>query len=289
MLKTIDRIQIATRDAEGAAGVWADVLGAERVSEDRVAALGARRVSSRLGKGFIEFLEPDGPGVIADALQARKRAHLFAGGVSAPDFDAAVRHVESKGVEVAIENGQAFLNPEIFVGVPSPLVLSPFEERPLAGAIDFFYEVTLLAPDALGVVSRIADLFGLDASFFKQIESDRFAYTGVLTLFDPDDLHRFEVITPTSGETTMGRYFNRSGPSYYMCFAETSDMLGIERHCAAAGLGITVDRPEGRSPEAGADQAWLHPQTLGGVMLGLSRPTMAWQWSGHPERVEQPA
>lgn len=289
MLKTIDRIQIATDDADATAALWADVLGAERESEQRVGALGARRVSSRLGRGYIEFLEPDGAGVIAEALRERKRPHLFAGGISTPDFDACVRHVESKGVDVAVENGQAFLNPAEFVGVPCPLVLSPYEERPSVGAIDFLYEVTLLADDAPTIVSRIADLFGLDATHFKEIASERFAYSGVLTLFDPDDLHRFEVITPTSNELTMGRFFEKAGPSYYMCFAETSNLLGIERQCAAANLGITIDRPQGRAPDQPPDQAWIHPPTLGGVMLGLSRPTMAWHWSGHPERVEDVA
>ena len=36
----------------------------------------------------------------------------------------------------------------------------------------------------------------------------------------------------------------------------------------------------------GADTLFLHASTLGGIMLGISRPTQAWQWSGHPERVE---
>jgi hypothetical protein len=36
-----------------------------------------------------------------------------------------------------------------------------------------------------------------------------------------------------------------------------------------------------------ADQIWLHPATLGGMMLGLSRPSMAWSWSGSPERVTE--
>jgi len=286
MLSAIDRIQIATHDAGATAEIWADVLGAERATEDRVAVLGARRITSRWGRGFVEFLQPDGAGDVADALEARQRPHLFAGGISTPDLDAIVRRVESKGVGVVVENGQAYLNPEEFLGVPCPVVLSVHEERPSVGAIDFLYEVTLLAPDAPHVVARIADLFGLDSAHFKEIASERFGYSGVLTLFDPEDLHRFEVITPFSPETTMGRYFQKTGPSYYMCFAETSKLPGIERYCAANDLGITIDRPAGRPTDLPPDQAWVHPPTLGGVMLGLSRPTMAWHWSGHPERVE---
>ena len=78
---------------------------------------------------------------------------------------------------------------------------------------------------------------------------------------------------------TGGKYNNRH---------IRSRLVNLQQ-CAAADLGITIDRPEGRADDQPPDQAWVHPPTLGGVMLGLSRPTMAWQWSGHPERVEEVA
>jgi hypothetical protein len=34
-----------------------------------------------------------------------------------------------------------------------------------------------------------------------------------------------------------------------------------------------------------ADNLFIHPKALGGMMLGVSRATHAWTWSGHPERV----
>ena len=100
-------------------------------------------------------------------------------------------------------------------------------------------------------------------------------------------LHRFEVITPLVPGNTMGRFFTRTGPCLYMAYAETSDILTIEERVKERGEGITLDRPDDRSDRLPADGLWLHPKTLGGVMLGLSRPTMAWRWSGHPERVEE--
>lgn len=33
------------------------------------------------------------------------------------------------------------------------------------------------------------------------------------------------------------------------------------------------------------DNLFIHPRALGGVMLGVSRTTHAWTWSGHPDRV----
>ena len=286
MITSIDRIQIATADAEGAAAPWKALLGAEFLSRDKVGALKATRVTYRLGGGAIEFLEPDGGGVIDDALRTRGRAHLFAAGVASKDFEGTVARLRSKGVETAVEHGQAFFNPVDAVGVDCPMVLSPAEERPAVGHIDFLYEVTLLVPDAEETVRRITDLFGLDDGHYSPIESERFGYTGVLTLFNSDDLQRFEVITPTSEETTMGRFFKRCGTSYYMAYAETSEIGTIEEKTVRADTGITVNRPEDRSEDLPADQMWLHPSSLGGMMLWLSRPSMAWFWSGHPERVQ---
>jgi hypothetical protein len=154
------------------------------------------------------------------------------------------------------------------------------------GRIDTLYEVTLLTADSGRIVERMADLFGLNAGHFAPISSKKFGYSGVLTLFHPDQLHRFEVITPATNATTMGRYFERNCASWYMSFAETAEMTRIERTAGEIGAGITVDRPQNRAKDQSADQMWLHPPALGGVMLGLSRPTMAWTWSGRPERVE---
>jgi hypothetical protein len=285
MLRSIDRIQIATPDAHATAQGWRALLGAEVASTDHVQVLAAKRTTLRLGRRAIELLEPDGAGAIDAALKKRGRAHLFAGGVSCSDLPMTIAHLRAQGVEVAEENGQAFLNPKGALGADCPLVLSGAEDRPAVGAIDFLYEVTLLTKDAAGVSARFAKLFGLDQENFVPIASDHFDYSGVLTLFSRDDLHRFEMICPRSNKTTMGRYFERQGDSFYMCFAESRDLLGIERRAQAAGAGLTVDRPAGRRADQPADQMWVHPPALGGVMLGLSRPTMAWTWSGHPERV----
>jgi hypothetical protein len=286
MLQCIDRIQIATADAASAAEGWRRLLGAEPESTDRVRSLAAKRSSWRVGRGLLEFLEPDGTGAIDSALKARGRGHLFAAGVATEDFDGVVAQLNAGSIETAVEHGQAFFDPAKVIGVPCPMVLSRVEERPPVGRLDTLYEVTLLTADADRIVERMADLFGLNAGDFAPISSKKFGYSGVLTLFHPDRLHRFEVITPATNATTMGRYFERNGPSWYMSFAETAEMTRVERTAGEIGAGITVDRPQGRAKDQSADQMWLHPPALGGVMLGLSRPTMAWTWSGRPERVE---
>lgn len=286
MLTAIDRVQLATPDAASAARKLCTIIGAEEVQRDRIGFLAARRTTLRAGTSDIELLEPDGAGLLADELKRRGRAHLFAAGASASDAGKIAAHARNARAAVLAENGRHMITVGI-EGAPIRFVISEEIARQKAGDLDFLYEVTLLAADQAKAVDRIATVFGLDRSCFTTIASPNFGYTGVLTLFREGALHRFEVITPTDAEKTMGRYFAREGASFYMAFAESAEMVKIERAAKEENAGITVDRPPGRAITRTADQLWLHPSALGGVMLGVSRPSMAWRWSGHPDRVEE--
>jgi hypothetical protein len=284
MLTEIDRVLLATPEADSAVRRWQRLVGAEEVQRDKVACLGARRVTMRAGASDIEILEPDGTGTVDSELRRRGRAHLFAAGASSPDPAKAAERARGQGASDVEDNGRRYLTLTI-EGAPIRFVISPETAREPVGDLDFLYEVTLLAADQAGAVRQLRDAFGLDDTHFTTITSEHFGYTGVLTLFREGALHRFEVITPVDKQKTMGRYYAREGPSFYMAFAESARMAHIEREAKRADAGITVDRPEGRPPSRTADQLWLHPPSLGGVMLGVSRPSMAWRWSGHPERV----
>jgi hypothetical protein len=243
-----------------------------------------------VGRGRVELLEPDGTGPIADVV-AKRGPHLFAAGAAAPDLDGLVAQLVERGLAPILEGGQAHLDPAAAGEVGFRTVLSPHEELDVVGAIDFFYEATLLVADAEAAVGRCAAIFGLDAGAFVPIESARYGYRGALTLFDRDRLHRFEVITPTDPSKTMGRYFSRHGECFYMAFAESSALDTIEERALERGAGFTADppaaSPDGASRSGAADTIFLHAPSLSGTMLGISRPTLAWQWSGHPERVEE--
>jgi hypothetical protein len=285
MLTEIDRVVLATPDAAAAADGWRSLLGAVEVGQDRVDTLSARRITLRAGRSDIELLEPDGEGLLADELKRRGRAHLFAAGASSPDAGGAAHLAERSGANMQLY-GDAYLITIEIEGAPIRFVISNESLRYAAGDIDFLYEATVLAADQGAAVDRIAHTFALDRSHFTTITSEAFGYTGVLTLFREGALHRFEVITPTDMTKTMGRYYARERASFYMAFAESAAMLDIERMAQVSKIGITIDRPETRAATLSADQLWLHPPALGGAMLGISRPTMAWRWSGHPERVE---
>jgi len=284
MLKRIDRLQVAVPDRGAAEECWTRLLGAEPAGEDRVACLGARRTRLRLADGFIELLEPDGTGILSDRV-AKRGAHLYAAGATTDDLDGLVAHLRSQGLEPVLEGDQAFVDPSTSGDVGFRVVLSPDEEREAVGELDFFYETTLLVSNAPGGATRCAQIFALDPDAFVPISSKEYGYTGTLTLFDRDRLGRFEVISPNNPDNTMGRFFARFGEAFYMAFAESHTLADIEMRARELGAGFTVVPAKENRP-GGADTVFLHASALGGMMLGISRPTQAWQWSGHPERVE---
>jgi len=286
MLTRVDRVQMAVPNAAAAAQKWREVLNAEPGGSDKVACLGAKRTSYRIGRGWVEFLEPDGEGAVADALKRRGGAHLYSAGAACNDMDAMRAHLEKVGAKPVTEGGQVFIDP-VNTGPGTPrTVVSADEDLPPVGDLDWLYEVTLLVPNEETASERYARLFDLNPDNFVPIESKQYGYRGILTLFHPDLLGRFEVINPYDTTKTMGRFFQKFGEEFYMAYGESAKVLEIEERVREAGLGHTVT-PEGKPEDRPSDTLFLHPETLGGMMLGISRPTMGWQWSGHPERVEQ--
>ena len=92
-----------------------------------------------------------------------------------------------------------------------------------------------------------------------------------------------ETIFPHDGAKTMGRYFAKRGPGLYMCYGEAEDVAAIrDRALEQAPADWTGSRGE-----ANPDGLFLHPRALGGVMLGVSRTSVAWRWSGSPGRVRE--
>ena len=280
VLQRIDRIQLVVGDLDAGARPFERLLGAALAREDRLRALGARRRVLRLGTGELELLAPDGAGPVADRM-ARRGGGLFAAGVSADDPAALRARLAAAGVPVAAEAGQLFVDLDP-AGLPGlRLVVSQEARREPVGRLRALYESTLLVPDAGAAARRFAELLGLDAGGFVPIRSADYGYDGTLTLFQPERLDRLEIVTPFDLGKTMGRFFARHGPSLYMAYAECDD---------TAGLRETLEQEAPRDwtgPRAGAapDNLFLHPTALSGLLLGVSRTSFAWTWSGRPERV----
>jgi hypothetical protein len=165
------------------------------------------------------------------------------------------------------------------------VVLTPDEPREPAGLLSRLYECTHLARDYRSAAARLARVLELEAEHFAPIRSDRYGYEGLLTLFDPGRLDRIETVTPFDPAKTMGRFFARQGPCLYMAYAEARDLRPLrERLLEHASDDWSTPGAPGDVP----DNLFVHPRALGGLLLGVSRESVAWTWSGRPERV-QPA
>jgi hypothetical protein len=133
------------------------------------------------------------------------------------------------------------------------------------------------------VAAAYAGLFGLDPSRFSEIGSERFGYVGTLTLFDPPNrLDRIELSQATADVQAMGRFAKKHGDSLYMCYVEVHDWPAVRGRLLEAAARYT---PRGSDPATDPDGGWVHPKELHGVLLGVSRTGLAWDWSGREELV----
>jgi catechol 2,3-dioxygenase-like lactoylglutathione lyase family enzyme len=282
MIERIDRLQIVVANRAAAAKTYARILGAEVAREDKSEYLAARRTVMALGESEIELLEPDGAGRAAAALAERGEG-LFAAGVATADPTAALARMRGLGLEPAIEGDQLQL--EGSPGFGARFVVSPLRARPRVGPVSFLYEVTItLIGDWRAAAAWYTALFGLDPRRFSPIESGRFGYRGTLTLFDPPArLDRIELSQVIDSKSAMGRWVVRRGDSLYMAYVETHDLESLIERLDGAGARWT---PRGETQEGERDGLWVHPSALHGLLLGVSRTTLAWEWSGRPELVE---
>jgi catechol 2,3-dioxygenase-like lactoylglutathione lyase family enzyme len=282
MLTRVDRMQIAVRDRSAAEATFRDLLGAEKAREDKVAILGAKRTVIQAGISEFELLEPDGDGLVHDHLE-RWGEGLFAAGFSTPDVSALCSRLSSHSILWRDEGGQVFIEPAQTPGMR--IVISQEVQHTPVGLITWLYEVTNIVDDHKAAAAFYAEVFGLDASRFSPLASKDYGYKGQLTLFDPPArLDRIELSQITDPSRAMGRFAEKHGQSIYMCYVETDDVPAIierlERHNARFARRQDEHNPEG---------LFIHPRTLHGVLMGVSRTNLAWVWSGHPELAKAPA
>jgi catechol 2,3-dioxygenase-like lactoylglutathione lyase family enzyme len=281
MIERIDRLQIVVADRKAAAATYRRILGAEIEREDRSVHLAARRTVLALGESEIELLEPDGAGLASTAL-AQRGEGLFAAGVATRDVAALEARLRGLGLEPVREGGQLHLDER--PGFGARFVVSPSAARPRVGPVSFLYETTLtLIGDWRAAAAWYTAVFDLDPCRFSAIESRRFGYRGTLTLFDPPErLDRIELSQVTDSKSAMGRWVARRGDSLYMAYVETHDLEALIARLDGAGARWT---PRGQARESEHDGLWVHPSALHGLLLGVSRTTLAWEWSGRPELV----
>ncbi len=276
MLTRVDRMQLAVRDRVAAEATFHDLLGAEKAREDRSELLSADRSVVQAGVSEFELLQPNGDGLVQQHLD-RWGEGLFAAGFSTPDLSALCARLSSRSILWRDEGGQVYVEPSQTPGLR--MVLTQDRQRTPVGAIRWLYEVTNIVDDHNAAAGFYADTFNLDPTRFSPIASKDYGYKGQLTLFNPPaQLDRIELSQITDTSRPMGRFAAQRGQSIYMCYVETDDVPAIierlERHDARFARRRDEQNPEG---------LFIHPKSLHGVLLGVSRTNLAWLWSGRPE------
>ncbi len=276
MLTRVDRMLLAVRDREAAADTFRDILGAERVSEDSSRLLAARRTVVQAGISEFELLEPTGEGPVSSHLE-RWGEGILAVGFSTADLSALGSRLSERGITFSEDNGRLFIASDQTPGMN--IVLSHEEERSPVGIIRWLYEVTNIVDDQQQAAAFYADTFGLDASNFSPIHSERYGYSGQLTLFNPPErLDRIELSQITEPSLAMGRFAATRGQSIYMGYVETDDVPALQARLDARGA-----RYAGRTDDPNPEGLFIHPTALHGMLMGVSRTNIAWTWSGRPE------
>ena len=282
MLTYVDRVQIAVRDRAAAESTFRDLLGAEKLREDSSALNNASRSVMQAGATEFELLQPTGDGPVQAQLD-RWGEGLLTAGFSAANLSKLCERLSERGVAWTEEGEQVYIEADQTPGLR--MVLTQERERTHVGLISYLYEITNLIDDHAAAASFYADTFDLDASRFSPLASEQYGYTGQLTLFDPPDrLDRIELSQINDASKAMGRFFGKRGQSIYMCYAETDDVGAVVEQ-----LKRRDARWAGRSADPNPEGLFIHPSSLHGVLMGVSRTNLAWNWSGRPELAKAPS
>ncbi|MFA7503640.1 MAG: VOC family protein [Burkholderiaceae bacterium] len=285
MLDRVDRMLMAVNSRERASATFGRLLGAEPAREARSDWLAADCAIMSIGESEIELCEPNGPGPVREHLD-RWGEGLLAAGYSTPSPQALAERLDRVGAAYIREGERLYLPGTTTAGLP--MAISASAVRPRIGPVSFFYEATnSLESDWREVMARYVEMFGIDPQHFSPIGSRRFGYEGTLTLFDPDRLDRIELSQTFADQPGAMRRFveRRGGDSFYMCYIETHDFDALKARLLEAGATLT---PRGGPIGQERDGCWVHPKSLHGMLLGISRETVAWEWSGRPDRVRPP-
>ena len=280
MITRLDRIQLAVHSARQTSDLWCRLFDAVVVREDRLPTLGARRRVLRVGESELELLEADGLGQTAQHI-SRAPTPIMAVGLATNDVGAAAASLDARGIHHQKDGDQVWLSGE-WMGIPGMrVVLTQEEARDPAGLLSRFYEVTHLMDGAARAADRLAKVFDLDSANYVPIESEQYGYRGTLARFRAERLDRVETVTPYDRDKAMGRFFARRGPCLYMFYAECAQVRALRTRLEAE----IPDRWIGVRDVAVPDNLFIPPAALDRVLLGVSRESVAWRWSGAPEKA----
>lgn len=281
MLDHVDRILVAVRSLDAAQNNYSNILAASKMGDFESQWLNARVRRMQLGSTEVELCEPRGPGLAQTHLDQWGEGLMY-GGASTPDLDAFSKHLTAHQVQFTAADGRLYLEPSDLHNMPLVVSKTALNTR-AAGPIEFLYELTMVLKSPWqDVAARYADGLGLKPERNVGITFERFGYEGALMMFHPDRLDRIELSEAHDPAFPMGRFSAKRGDALYMCYVQTDDLADVIARLEKHGQQYIrrTQTPVER------DGLWIHPKALNGVLLGVSRHSLAWQWSGRPDRVQ---
>lgn len=282
MFKKVDRILVAVRDLDEAENNYRNILGAVPLEDFESQYLNARVRRMAIGVSQVELCLPLGPGPVATRLE-EKGEGLVCGGVNTDDLDAFAKHLDERSIPYVRADGRIYPDGASLYGLPLAVSATPSTPPARAGGpVEYLYELTMVLKTSWNTVAQhYADSFGLDRANEVGITFARFGYEGSLLKFDSDHLDRIELSEAHDTAFPMGRYTAKHGDALYMCYIETDDLADIIARLEKHGRRYT----RRTATPVERDGLWTHPSALNGVLLGVSRTTLAWGWSGKPEWI----
>ncbi len=283
MLKSVDRVLVAVTSLDDAERNYREVLGASPIADFDSRHLNAKVRRMALGTSEVELCMAQGEGPVQARLQSHGEGLVF-GGVTTPDPATFQRHLAEHKVRCVEDDGRLYLDSADLYGLP--LVVSAAPATPVArapGPIEFLYELTMVLRSSWKeVTDAYLDRLGLERGHLVDMTFKRFGYEGVLMMFGREHLDRIELAEAHDPAFPMGRFSAKRGDAFYMCYVQTDNLADVierlERH--QHRWTRRTDTPVEQ------DGLWIHPSALNGVLMGVSRTSLAWGWSGQPERVQ---
>ena len=277
MLERVDRILMAVRDRKAATGNFTGLLGAVVTRESHSEHLKADRTILSLGESEIELCQPTANGPISRFIE-RWGEGLYAGGMSATDLGKLHTHLQAEKVRTFVDGDQIFLDPDQTFG--APLVLSQFKPRkPAPGPVNYLYEITnTLKSDWNAAAAFYTRIVGLDPKAVSSLQSHKYGYKGTLTLFNPPErLDRIELSETARHQLRRWAASSPSVATRSTCALSTPTTSPRLPSGWSARTVKWTPRTRGETPERHG--LFVHPTALNGLLLGVSRRSLAWEWS----------
>lgn len=283
MLTTVDRILVAVNDLDNAEHNYSNILGATRIEEYESEYLGAKIRRMTLGASEVELCCPTGAGLTQDRISERGEG-LLCGGISTPNINELANHLDQQSIKYVRADDRLYPDANSMYGLPLVISNEPATPRLRGtGPVEFLYELTVVLKSPWKKVAQhYSDTLGINRENEVEITFARFGYEGTLMKFSHDRLDRIELSEAHDPAYPMGRYTAKHGDSLYMCYIQTDDLPSIikkleENNCKWTRRTETPIEQDG---------LWLHPSVTNGVLMGVSRTSLAWGWSGKPEWVK---